>query len=197
LCTFPYHSNYVDLCNLECGAITAVTIGAPNKIAFIGSGPLPLTSFCVADRFPNAHIHNVDRDAEAIALSSELAKRQGYASMTFVHEDASDCTSLQDFDVVYVAALVGLYAEEKTAVLSEVARRMRKGSLLCVRSAHSLRALLYPVCSCCSWCSYLVTNSHVQVVAAEALRETGLLELVVEVHPWNHVVNSVILWRVL
>ncbi|KAF2815662.1 Nicotianamine synthase [Mytilinidion resinicola] len=176
---FPYYSNYVDLCNLECSTITAVTNHAPKHIAFIGSGPLPLTSFCVADRFPHARIHNVDRDAGAIALSEELAKRHGYGKMTFAHEEAADCGKLWDFDVVYVAALVGMSAEGKAVILGGVARRMRKGALLCVRSAHSLRALLYPV------------------VAPETLVETGLLELVVEVHPWNHVVNSILLLRVL
>ncbi|KAF2492306.1 Nicotianamine synthase [Lophium mytilinum] len=177
--SFPYYSNYVDLCNLECNAIIAVTSHTPKQIAFIGSGPLPLTSFCVADRFLHARIHNVDRDADAIALSKELAKRHGYPNMTFAHEDAADCASLWEFDVVSVAALVGMSADEKAVILSGVARRMRKGALLCVRSAHSLRALLYPV------------------VAPETLLETGMLELVVEIHPWNHVVNSILLLRVL
>lgn len=46
LSTFPYYSNYVDLTRLELAALQAVDPMPPQKIAFIGSGPMPLTSLC-------------------------------------------------------------------------------------------------------------------------------------------------------
>lgn len=65
--------------------------------------------------------------------------------MTFSCTDASEGQDLKDFDVVYLAALVGSTKEQKGEIISDVARRMRAGALLVLRSAHSLRSLLYPV----------------------------------------------------
>jgi nicotianamine synthase len=118
----------------------------PISIAFIGSGPLPLTSFFFADSLPSAHIHNIDNDVTAIAISSVLAKQCAYHSrMTFSTNDATSCGSLQRFDVVCIAALVGMDMDAKKEVLKAVSARMRNDALICVRSAVALRGLLYPV----------------------------------------------------
>ncbi|OCL13483.1 Nicotianamine synthase [Glonium stellatum] len=144
--SFPYYCNYIDLCRLECSTLLSFLPRDPQSIAFIGSGPLPLTSFCVADRFPSARIHNIDYDLTAIRVSSALALKLGYGErMSFSHEMAIGGGSLKPFDVVCLAALVGMDAEEKLQILADMARRMKHGTIICMRSAHSLRALLYPV----------------------------------------------------
>lgn len=144
--SFPYYSNYEDLCRLECSSFLSVLVSEPRSIAFIGSGPLPLTSFCFADRYPNAFIHNIDRDGDAIQVSTALSKQLGYTEMmSFSAEDALGGGCLSAFDVVCVAALVGMDAEDKFRILKDIVHRMREGALLLVRSAHSLRGLLYPV----------------------------------------------------
>lgn len=53
---------------------------------------------------------------------------------------------LAGFDLVYLAALVGSSQRDKERLLVGVVERMRMGALLVVRTAHSLRGLLYPVC---------------------------------------------------
>jgi nicotianamine synthase len=150
---FPYYSNYEDLCCLELSNILAVTSttppslnATPTAIAFIGSGPLPLTSFILADYLPNSIIHNIDIDSTAINLSSNLADILDYdGRLTFQLDAANSAHSLEDFDIVYLAALVGVNVTEKKMFMKSVASRMRKDALLCVRSAAGLRALLYPV----------------------------------------------------
>jgi len=177
---FPYYNNYVDLCRLEYATLTAVSQSEPRSIAFIGSGPLPLTSFCLADRLPYAQIHNIDNDSDAIELSSVLTRQLCYKNMTFSNENAYGGKPLKEFDVVYLAALVGREAEEKLRIIRDVAGRMRPGAVLCLRSAHSLRELLYPV------------------VQPSELWNGGIsLEPLVDIHPWNHIVNSTLLMRVL
>lgn len=47
--------------------------------------------------------------------------------------------------MVYVAALVGVCSEHKQEILVKVVKKMRPGSLVVLRSSHSLRRLLYPV----------------------------------------------------
>lgn len=68
--------------------------------------------------------------------------------MTFQCTEAVEEKSTQDlkaFDVVYLAALVGSTKAQKQGIISDIAGRMRPGAFLVLRSAHSLRSLLYPV----------------------------------------------------
>ena len=74
--------------------------------------------------------------------------------MEFLCEEAGDVEignrgtglDLGGFDLVYLAALVGSSQQDKERLLVGVVERMRVGALLVVRTAHSLRGLLYPVC---------------------------------------------------
>jgi nicotianamine synthase len=66
--------------------------------------------------------------------------------MVFLCSDAGDEDyDLREFDVVYLAALVGCTQAEKDSLLVRVVVRMREGALLVVWSAWRLRRLLYPV----------------------------------------------------
>ncbi|KAL7268085.1 hypothetical protein RUND412_009307 [Rhizina undulata] len=189
LLDFPYYNNYVDLTRMELNAIRSVT-DSPRSFAFIGSGPLPLTSLCLADildKDPAATpktpivIHNIDRDARAIDLSTKLAKALGSRarSLTFQCTEAKDGKGdLKDFDVVYLAALVGSTVKQKDEIIKDVVERMRDGALLVLRSAHSLRGLLYPV-----------------VNAATDVKNSNLEPLLV-VHPYNRIINSVVIAKV-
>lgn len=151
---FPYYDNYVDLVRLELSAISSLAVDKPQyKYAVIGSGPLPLTSICLADALnDDGHqticIHNIDRDPWAISSSAELCCRLGYGpgTMCFHCDDAkSGSIGFQEFDVVYLAALVGMNTEAKRDIVVKISSRMRPGALLLIRSSHSLRSLIYPV----------------------------------------------------
>jgi nicotianamine synthase len=124
------------------------TNAPPQNIAFIGSGPLPLTSLCMLDRYPSSTVHNIDRDATALATSQDLCSKLGYDGMTFSCEDItldSSTTKWESFDVVFLAALVGCDTESKISVLASLGRKLKAGTLLVARSAKGLREVLYPV----------------------------------------------------
>ncbi|KAF2708055.1 Nicotianamine synthase [Pleomassaria siparia CBS 279.74] len=192
LTLFPYYDNYVSLSRLECSLIESFLPScspshrpSPCSISFIGSGPLPLTSFCILDRYPEAMLWNVDRDQDALRLSEELATKVGYGSrMRFVSEDvslSSKCqgkASWRNAEVVFLAALVGLDNHTKMGILRDLARQLRPGTLVVARSARGLRRALYPV---------LELSDHLQ--------RTGF-DILAEVHPWTKVVNSVVLLSV-
>jgi nicotianamine synthase len=174
---FPYFRNYMDLSRLEISALAAVRGSAIGSLAFVGSGPLPLTSICLSTLLSPAprRIHNVDSCPRAIALSRELCDRLR-VPLTFEHADARDVV-LDAFDVVVLAGLVGADADEKARILGNVVRSCRQDALLVLRSAHGLRTLLY------------------QELDVARLRALGLDVLLV-VNPWNDVVNSVVVCRV-
>lgn len=66
--------------------------------------------------------------------------------MEFLCQKAgSSDLDLRQFDVIYLAALVGMNQEEKEDVLIDLVRRMSMGALVVIRTAHGLRNLLYPV----------------------------------------------------
>ncbi|KAK3352036.1 Nicotianamine synthase [Neurospora tetraspora] len=184
---FPYFHNYVDLARLELSAIrAAMPTTELKKITFIGSGPLPLTSWCLLDEIRQTSdntptITNIDMSPSAIATSLHLNAvlgPWGEEMEFFCGEAGSSSISLADSDVVYVAALVGLSQEDKEEIFLNVVRTMRPGALLVIRSAWGLRTCLYPEVS----------------VNTERLLE--VLEPCAVVHPYTDVVNSVVVARV-
>ncbi|KAL2059942.1 hypothetical protein VTL71DRAFT_10097 [Oculimacula yallundae] len=195
--SFPYYSNYTDLTRMELSALSSLlnTTSPPlrRKFAFIGSGPLPLTSLCInqtaqsfnftspqSERYP-IEVLNIDINPHAISQSKTLCDLLGSraSGMTFHCSPANSPTlDLSPFDVVYLAALVGSTQAEKEILLESVVGRMREGAYLVVRSAERLRRLLYP--------EFDPTTEKV----------LSCLEICLAVHPYNHVVNSVIIGRV-
>ncbi|KAH7542957.1 hypothetical protein FEM48_Zijuj02G0130500 [Ziziphus jujuba var. spinosa] len=175
---FPYYSNYLKLGQLEFNILKQHYTHEPKKIAFVGSGPLPLTSIVLAsNHLLKTVFHNFDVDpsanSKALALlpcDSDLSKR-----LFFHTTNIMDVTNaLRDFDVVFLAALVGMDKEEKLRVIDHLAKYMSPGALLMLRSAHGARAFLYPVVDPCD------------------LRGFEVLSVF---HPTDEVINSVVIAR--
>ncbi|XP_047947483.1 nicotianamine synthase [Salvia hispanica] len=179
LSLFPYHSNYLKLSRLEFDLLSKHTPTTPARVAFVGSGPLPLTSIVLAaNHLKSAVFHNFDIDASANAMAGKLVGPHPEISgrMEFHTADIMDVPGevLREYDVVFLAALVGMDAEEKMHVVEHLAENMAAGAILMLRSAHGARAFLYPV----------VDPRH--------LRGFELLSLY---HPTDDVINSVVVAR--
>lgn len=173
LARFPYHENYRQLTRLEYHALRGLGAGADVRVAFLGSGPLPLTSIVLAHEF-GLRVDNVDVDAEAHALGARVAAALGLGGLHAHHGDALGFDTLGGYDVVVLAALVGLDAGDKRHLIRHLRRGMAPGALLLVRSAHRLRSLLYP--------------------AVDVDDLVGFTPEVV-IQPFNDVINSVIVAR--
>ncbi|TKY72504.1 Nicotianamine synthase [Spatholobus suberectus] len=95
----------------------------PTQLAFVGLGLLPLTSIMLATLYlRHTCFHNYDMDPLANAKARDL-----------------------DYNVVFLAALVGMDQKEKARVINHLAKFMAPGAILLLRSAHGARAFLYPV----------------------------------------------------
>ncbi|XP_022965879.1 nicotianamine synthase [Cucurbita maxima] len=180
LSLFPYYSNYLKLTHLEFSILTRyISPALPSKVAFIGSGALPFSSIIMALKYlPTTEFHNFDVDSSANAKATMLVASDVDLSrrMTFHTTDIMDVTSdmLREFEVVFLAALVGMEKEEKVKVIEHLRKNMTSGSLLMLRSAYGARAFLYPV------------------VEASDLRG---FEILTTFHPTDDVVNSIVLAR--
>ncbi|MDT7744473.1 MAG: hypothetical protein QOE59_3551 [Actinomycetota bacterium] len=173
LARFPYRQNYGDLTRLEHHTVAGLTSSPVRRVLFIGSGPLPLTSLLLAERH-GCEVDNLDRDPDAVRLGADVAARLGHTGVRFRVGDVLDGRDGYDregYDLVYLAALAGLDPDAKRRLLDHLGHRLRPGTLVLARSAHSLRGLLYPV------------------LDPDDL--PGLRTLAV-VHPYSEVVNSVV-----
>lgn len=175
---FPYYSNYIKLGHLEFSILSQHCTHVPNKIAFIGSGPLPLTSIVLAsNHLPSTTFHNYDIDPLANSSAMHLVSSDPDLSnrMVFHTNDILDVSDdLKDYEIVYLAALVGMDKEEKNRIIDHLGKHMAPGALLMLRSAHGARAFLYPV------------------VEASDLRGFEILSVF---HPTDEVINSVVISR--
>ena len=105
-----------------------------------------------------------------VASDPDLSKR-----MVFHTNDILDVSSaLKDYEVVYLAALVGMDNEEKNKVIDHLTKYMAPGALLMLRSAHGARAFLYPVVDPCDLKGFEVLSVF---------------------HPTDEVINSVVIAR--
>ncbi|KAF8400335.1 hypothetical protein HHK36_013632 [Tetracentron sinense] len=175
---FPYYGNYVKLASLEYRILYENGVVQPKKVAFVGSGPMPLTSIIMATHhMKSTYFDNFDIDEAAndvahqiIASDAELESRMKFKTCD-VMEVAE---KLGEYDVIFLAALVGMNKEEKMKILGHIRKYMKDGGILLVRSANGARGFLYPV-----------------------VDEDDLLgfEVLSIFHPTNDVINSVVLVR--
>ncbi|CAM8912459.1 unnamed protein product [Rhodiola kirilowii] len=177
---FPYYTNYIKLGQLEFNILSQHLINSrvPKQIAFLGSGPLPLTSVVLAsNHLTDTIFHNYDIDESANALGSNLVASDPDLSkrMIFHTKDVMNVTSdLKQYDVVFLAALVGMDKQSKIKVINHLAKHMSAGAILMLRSAHGARAFLYPVIDPCDLPGFEVLSVY---------------------HPTDEVINSVVIAR--
>ena len=77
-------------------------------------------------------------------------------------EDVSiERATWKEFDVVFLAALVGMNTKSKLAILKALAEKLKPGTLVVARSARGLRSVLYPVSSVCD--TYVQIMGHLLI----------------------------------
>lgn len=175
LSLFPYYTNYLQLSQLEYELLSQHVHSTPTRAAFIGSGPLPLSLLVLAaNHMSTTRFHGYDRDPSATARARKLLKSDAdmASRVEFRTADVMSLTHvLSSYDVVFLAALVGIDKEEKERIIEHLNRYMDAGSVLVVRSAHGARGFLYPV------------------VGPDELKGFEMASIY---HPQNEVINSVI-----
>ncbi|KAI7865873.1 Nicotianamine synthase protein-domain-containing protein [Spinellus fusiger] len=173
---FVYYDNYYQLACLELNTLQGLEANM-DRIVFVGCGPLPLSSILMALQCRKIQkIDNIDKDVDAIVAARQLTQKLEMENQLEYHEMDATAYDYRHADIVVLAALVGENPQEKMSFLKCIASSMKPGALVLVRSAHSLRKILYSSIS-----PYQVNQCGFQTLA--------------NVDPYNDVVNSIIVAR--
>ncbi|GJY42689.1 nicotianamine synthase, S-adenosyl-L-methionine-dependent methyltransferase [Tanacetum coccineum] len=108
----------------------------PKLCDLVGSGPLPFTSIVLASyHLKDTTFHNYDIDSMANSMASRLVSANHDLSkrMVFHTADIMDVTDdLKDYDVIFLAALVGMNVDEKNKVIQHLANSIHGFNVLSI-----------------------------------------------------------------
>ena len=134
-----------------------------------GSGPLPLTAFCIASEL-GVQVTIVECDAEAFELGRRVIEHLGYGgTIAAIEADLVDLKHLDRFEAIVGAVLLGVDGRDgrpnrKSEIVGHVLARMGPDASLILRDPHGLGRLLYPPLN-------LTASNHIEVT--RHVPETG------------------------
>lgn len=132
------------------------------KMAFIGSGPLPISSMLISSEYaPFTDIYNIDLSEEANQLASlascRLLPENRHTRMHFVTCDVSQRSALSELgsvlktcQLIFIAALVGASEQAKLDILENLVSVLSADNEantiqhIVIRTTNGLRQVLYP-----------------------------------------------------
>lgn len=173
---FWYIDNYRELVRREVSLLvgSGLSLTDSSRAAMIGSGPLPLTAWCLWHQ-TGAAVDLVDVAPAALVQSRELARAIAWpVGECLVADGAAVALLDKAYDVVYVAGLAGDSAEAKQQIIDNILPALRPGGRIIVRSARGAKTLLYPAFD---------PNSLQRV------------QLLVEYNPDDDIINSVYVYK--
>ena len=110
----------------------------PERLLFIGSGPIPITAIHLHLQ-AGCPVDCLDRDPSAVAISRRVIDKCGFASSIQVF-----CGSGEDFDISrYDVILIALLAKPKKRILRNFRKRSRLDARLLCRTSFGLRTVVY------------------------------------------------------
>jgi hypothetical protein len=135
--TFPLYPRYEALVKNQ---IDAMHISSEKRLAFLGSGPVPL-SLILLNRFFGIPCVGIDNDAQTVEISRKIIRCLGLEKEIEIVQGDDATLGHLNWDVVLVAAL----AEPKARIFSQLLNIMadRGPSLVVFRTYTGMRAVLY------------------------------------------------------
>ena len=130
--TFWYIDNYRELVRREVSLLagSGLSLTDSSRAAMIGSGPLPLTAWCLWHQ-TGAVVDLVDVAPAALAQSRELARAIAWPVGECLVADGA-------------AGLAGDSVEAKQQIIDNILPALLPGGRIIVRGAHGAKTLLYP-----------------------------------------------------
>lgn len=110
----------------------------PRRLLFIGSGPMPITAFCMQHRI-DAPVDCLERSPEAVAESRSVIDILGFNNKINVITGLGETVEVGKYDVV----LVALLAKPKKSILENLLRTCRRDVKIICRTSESSRCFVY------------------------------------------------------
>ena len=143
LSRFWYYENYAMLTDLEYANVSLVHKNI-EKVLFVGGGPLPLTAILLCQKY-GLLCTILERERASSQIAVQLVQALGlHATVSVETIDAMEYRHYGDFDLIFVAALVGNPSTIKDCIIETIHANMKKNTLLLCRHAHGAKKLLYP-----------------------------------------------------
>ncbi|CAF1496590.1 unnamed protein product [Adineta ricciae] len=172
---FPQWDNYLKVMKREWDSIQIYAKEfLTKKVLLIGGGPIPLSAIILAQQY---HISSVvmDIDEEATDLARKIVFALGLQNqITLIQSSGESFQNYQEYSLIYVAALAGLVLEGKQKIFDTIKSQTTPGTFILTRSSHGTRQILY-----------LPLHQRIQ----------EQFETVMEIHPNDEVMNSIILLK--
>jgi nicotianamine synthase len=140
---FQYFQNYEGLSEWEIDLIVKYSQNFPKKILLVGSGSLPLSAILMSWK-AGVSVECWDCDSAAVEKSVELVKRLGVEDrITVKLKDFFLEKDFKNFDLVLMAALVGINELDKIKVVKHLEKYLLDGQVVLLRTVEKLKTLFY------------------------------------------------------
>jgi L-amino acid N-acyltransferase YncA len=110
----------------------------PERILFIGSGPLPISAFYL-HHLTGKRIDCLDRDQAAVEVSRRVIDKLGLNDALHVFNGVGENFNIADYDLIVIALL----AKPKRRILRNVRKHAAPGCRILCRTSYGLRRLVY------------------------------------------------------
>lgn len=110
----------------------------PEKIAFIGSGPFPITAILVQQELQQP-VDCIDYCSEAVECSQTVIHKLGLQQEIRILHGHGQKIDLSQYDLIVVALL----AKPKWSILRNIRKQARDKCLVLCRTSHDWRTLVY------------------------------------------------------
>ncbi len=110
----------------------------PQKILFVGSGPLPISAFHM-HRATDQPIDCLDSNPSAVHISRQVIEKLGLKDQVRVFNGLGESFDISEYDLI----LIALLAKPKRRILRNLRKRAAPGCRILCRTAFSLRTLVY------------------------------------------------------
>jgi predicted GNAT family N-acyltransferase len=111
---------------------------SPERILFIGSGPLPISAYYV-HRITGKPVDCLDRCPEAVDISRRVIAQIGLSDSMRVFTGLGEDFNIRNYDLIIIALL----AKPKRRIMRNVRKRAAPGCRVLCRTSFGLRTLVY------------------------------------------------------
>lgn len=132
---YPLYARFERLIEREVSLLEGYV---PKRVLFIGSGPMPITAFCLQHRL-EVNIDCLERSPDAIEHSNMVLKKLGFANHIRVLHGFGEQIDASAYDVI----LVALLAKPKKIILENLARTAPKDVRIICRTSEGSRCVFY------------------------------------------------------